>query len=243
MKPLAVPGRRRRPAAPGRPLRGVTLVELLVVMAIIGALLAFGVPAVGKTFRRMEGSSALSGVSRILTGARLAAIKGVSGATPGNLPAPVVVLFEKGGTGEQIRIRSFVDANQDYDLTAGERTIDDVVLADRFHFWKQGEAKDDLSKAVLFSSYQPPTATSVNTALTYRMVFLTNGSIAVPQNGACGRPTLTAGRGIYFADRDGLNYFRVTIHSDSVARPIAEKWVQGATVAETGYSSSGWSWL
>src|SRR5512140_1661661 len=97
MKPSAVAERRPEGAGPGRARRGMSLVELLVVMAILGALLAFGVPAVAKMLRRMQCSATLSGISRVLTTARLAAIKGVSGAAVGTPPAPVVVLIEKGG--------------------------------------------------------------------------------------------------------------------------------------------------
>ena len=79
----------RRPSASGAPCRGVTLVELLLVILILGALLAVGVPTVAKMLRRMECASALSGVTRVLTTARLAAIKGVSGATVTTPPAPV----------------------------------------------------------------------------------------------------------------------------------------------------------
>lgn len=227
-----------------RARRGISLVELLVVIAVFGALLAFGVPAVGKILRRTESSSTLSGIARVLGTARLAAIKGVSGATLTTPPAPVVVLVEKGGDGEQIRLRSFVDLfpanNPDYelDLANGDRILDDVLFGSSIFFWKQGEAKGDASKAILFDTYRPPGATADDTALSDRIVFLPSGGIAPPRDSDSGVPTATAGRGIYFADRNGLNYFRVTIPGDIVARPVTEKWVDSTT----GYSSAGWSW-
>jgi prepilin-type N-terminal cleavage/methylation domain-containing protein len=230
----------RRPRGPsrGRPVRGISLVELIVVLAIIGIVGLFSVPAIAKTFRRMQSQTALGGISRAATSARLGAIQGVSGATATAPPTPVVLLMEKGGTGEQIRLRSFVDANQNYAFDTGERVLDDLLFPDRFVYWKRGGTKGSLGEAAPFSTYQPPAATAPDTALANRIVFLPNGAIAVPQDTASARPTKDAGRGIYFADRDGLNYFRVTIYSDSLARPVAEKWVD----ASTGYATAGWSY-
>lgn len=231
--------RRPRGPSPGRAARGVSLIELLVVLAIIGIVGMFALPAIAKTLRRMQSQSTLSGIARAATSARLGAIRGVSGATATTPPAPVVLLIEKGGKGEQIHLRSFVDANQDYafDTTDGDRLVDDVLFPDRFVFWKQGGTKGDLDEAAPFSTYQPPTATAPDATLANRIVFLPNGAIAVPQDTASARPTKDAGRGIYFADRDGLNYFRVTIYSDTLARPVSEKWVD----ASTGYTTAGWS--
>lgn len=230
--------RRPRRPSPRRPARGISLVELLIVLAIIGIVGMFAVPALAKTFRRMQSQTALGGISRAAGAARLGAIKGVSGATATAPPTPVVLLMEKGGNGEQIRLRSFVDANQNYALDTGERILDDLLFPDRFVYWKRGGTKGSLAEAAPFSTYQPPTATAPNAALANRIVFLPNGSIAVPQDTASARPTKDAGRGIYFADRNGLNYFRVTIYSDSLARPVAEKWVDSST----GYASAGWSY-
>lgn len=230
--------RRRRGPLPGRPARGISLVELIVVLTIIGIVGLFAVPAIAKTFRRMQSQTALGGIARAANSARLGAIRGVSGATAVAPPAPVVLLMEKGGTGEQIRLRSFVDANQNYALDTGERVTDDVLFPDRFVYWKRGGTKGSLAEAAPFSTYQPPTATAPDAALANRIVFLPSGSIAVPQATASARPTKDAGRGIYFADRDGLNFFRVTIYSDTLARPVAEKWVD----ASAGYASAGWSY-
>lgn len=237
----------------GRPVRGVSLVELIVVLAIMGALLAFGVPAVAKMLRRMESASGLSGIARVLNTARLAAIKGVSGATaatpgtPAVPPAPVVVMIEKGGpSNEQIRIWSFVDVNQSYNFTAGERILDDVVFPESLVFWKESDGdagRGDIGKAVFFDSYDPPVAVDPEedsgSKLTDRIVFLPNGGIARPKESTNSvPPSPTGGRGIYFADSKGLNFFRVTIYSDNVARPVTEKWVDDTT----GYVSTGWRW-
>lgn len=233
--PKGAPRRRRV-----RARRGISLVELLIVVAVFGALLAFGVPAVGKILRRTESQSTLSGIARVLNTARLAAIKGVSGATLATPPAPVVVLVEKGGEGEQIRLRSFVDVDQDYDLdlSKGDRLLEDVLFGTSIFFWKRGDAKGDAAKAILFDTYRPPGEAADLEALSNRIVFLPTGGIVPPRDAASGPPTATAGRGIYFADRNGLNHFRVTIPGDRVARTVTEKWVD----ATTGYSSAGWSW-
>lgn len=233
---------RRLSAAPRRrAARGISLVELIVVMAILGALLAFGLPAVRKILRRTEGSSALSGIARVLNTARVQAIKGVSGATAATPPAPVVVLVSKGGEGQQIRLRSFIDlvpANApNYAEDAGDRIIEDVVFPGSVRFWKQGEAADDLETAVRFDSYRLP-GTTTDLTLDDRVVFLPTGGISPPRDSDSAPPTATDGRGIYFADRDGLNFFRVTIPSDAVARTVTEKWVDSTG----GYAVAGWSW-
>jgi hypothetical protein len=149
-------------------------------------------------------------------------------------------MIGKGGNGEQIRLRSFVDLDEDYalDLSKGDRMLDDVVFGASMFFWKQGQAQGDASKAILFDTYRPPGATSDDAALSDRVVFLPSGGIAPPRDSASGAPAPTAGRGIYFADRNGLNYFRVTIPGDIVARPVTEKWINSTT----GYSTAGWSW-
>jgi prepilin-type N-terminal cleavage/methylation domain-containing protein len=239
-------------AARRRALRGISLVELLIVMAILGALLAFGVPAVGKMLRRMECASGLSGMARVLNSARLAAIKGVSGATaatpttPAVPPAPVVVMIEKGGPkDDQIRVWSFIDTNQSYNFTTGERILDDIVFPRTLVFWKHGDgdvAKGDIDKAVFFDTYTPPVSIAgepTGDALTDRIVFLPNGGIVRPQEEKDSvPPTPTGGRGIYFADNKGLNYFRVTIYGDTVARAVSEKWIDDTS----GYATTAWSW-
>ena len=50
-------------------------------------------------------------------------------------------------------------------------------------------------------------------------------------------PTTTGGRGIYYADFGGKNYFRVTIDSDFSGKLRIDKYVDG-----TGYTTTGWIW-
>jgi hypothetical protein len=254
MKPSVLRRTRRRGGpSTARALRGVSPVELLAVLAILGALLAFGIPAVGKMLRRMEGSSTLSGITRVLNSARLASIKGVSLADAVTRPAPVVVMIERGGNGQQLRLWSFVDNNQNYAFdptgTPPERRLDDVLLGKSFFLWKKNAdgtngTKDqpdssDTASTSLFSAFLPPTPPSTTgTEMKDRIVFLPGGGIVTSRITARGRPDALAGRGIYVADKDGRNFFRVTIPSDIIAKPVSEKWVD----TTNGYSSSGWSW-
>ena len=74
--------------------------------------------------------------------------------------------------------------------------------------------------------------------LTDRIVFLPSGGIVPPEAMGCGLPTSSGGRGIYFADVQGKNFFRVTVESNLSGKLRVDKYVAGS-----GYVSSGWIWL
>ena len=63
--------------------------------------------------------------------------------------------------------------------------------------------------------------------------------IAAPQNSNSGSPQATApfGRGIYFADVTGKNYFRITISNTIASGTRVDKYVPGK-----GYVSDTWGW-
>ena len=204
---------RRHPA-------GFSLPELLVALVILAALALMVIPATQKLFRRIRTESTVSGIQRTLNQARLQAIKGGT---------QVVVQAEQGPAGSPIQLTSFVDANGNFSLDSGERVLTIYSSGwSRMVYWKHGGTAGDLNTAVPFDTYTPAGGAQ-NTSLKHLIAFLGTGGIAVPAAANSVVPTTTAGRGIYVADDSGLNYFRVTIYSDLISRPVVEKYDAGSS--------------
>jgi len=223
---------------------GFMLAELLVVFFLIGILTAFIAPVASKLIRRSEDLAACAAARQIITLARLEAVRRSTN---------VVVEISRGPDG-RIRLKAFQDrANdatvplpadeaaaagnnvQDTGTFATSPATDEPTLADvslsYVHFWKQGGTADDLGDAVHFDTY------GGNAGLTDRIVFLPSGGIAPPEDGGSGPSTTSGGRGVYFADWSGKNYFRVTVASDLSGKGRLDKYVDGR-----GYVTDGWTW-
>ncbi len=95
--------------------------------------------------------------------------------------------------------------------------LGDVSLSPRIHLWKYGGSQDDAADAIRFDGSQ--------------VVFLPTGGVAPPED-----PSTAPARGIYFADWEGKNYFRVTVESDLSGKARVDKYVG------SGYVESGWQW-
>lgn len=221
---------------------GFTVAELLIVSSLIGLVSAVAVPVAGKMIRHSKGLGAFASIRQVLATARLLAVR--RGAN---------VVVEIGLTeGKQIRLRTFQDRadNAAFPLPADELaaagnfrqdafgktpntdepTISEFVVSPGIHLWKAGGSKDDLG-AALFDGY------AGDPALIDRIVFLPSGGITAPQASDCVLPTASGGRGIYFADTLGKNFFRVTVESN-----LSGKFRVDKHVGSTGYVSNGWSW-
>jgi type II secretory pathway pseudopilin PulG len=214
-------------------------VELLVVIVIIGLLAAIAGPVATKWIRRSEDMAALASVRQVLAVARLEAIKS---------SANTVVVVGK-NSNNTIHLLSFRDkalvttsdplhdGNGQQD--AGEPTLGEVTLSLRIHLWKQGSTKDSVAGAVLFDTCVLPTTSNC-------IIFRPGGGISPPGSGLA---TPSGGRGIYFADWQGKNYFRVTVESDLSGKGRVDKYIEGSTC--TGgppcyyapTSATRWSWL
>lgn len=224
--------------------QGMSLIELLIVIAILAGFVLLAAPMAGKFIRRSQGLAAYSAVQQVLATARLQAVK--RGA---NVVVIVSVTPEN-----KIRLLTFQDrandeasplppdeaaaaANFQQDTTfakagAAEPTLGDVILPSTAVVWKQGQAIHDTGAGIGFDKYNG------NAVLTNRVAFLPSGGIAPPEDAVTsGLPTANGGRGIYFADILGRNYFRVTVDSDLSGRLRVDKYRAG-----TGYQSSGWAW-
>lgn len=224
---------------------GYTLAEALIVLALMGLVAVLAVPAAGKLIRHSRDLGAYSSVRQVLATARLLAVK--RGA---NVVVEISLTPEK-----MIRLRTFQDrANDataplpaDEQAAAGnfqqdtgtfatspdtdEPTLGEFTVPGGIALWKSGGTKDDLGAAAAFDKYAGD-ATVID-----RIVFQPSGGIVPPQDTSCGLPTASGGRGIYFADSQGMNFLRVTVETNISGKFRVDKFVAGS-----GYVSSGWSW-
>jgi prepilin-type N-terminal cleavage/methylation domain-containing protein len=105
---------------PGRGQRGFSLIEMLVVMALMMVLVALGIPALQNALHQSKMRGMVQEITVALRLARIDAIKTssrgivqiVPAADPGSLPL----------------VRAFSDRNSDSQLTAGEPVLASFVL-------------------------------------------------------------------------------------------------------------------
>jgi prepilin-type N-terminal cleavage/methylation domain-containing protein len=225
--------------------RGMTLIELLIVIGILAALTLLAAPLAGKIIRRANDVGAYASLRQVLASARLQAVK---------RQANVVVIISLDSSTKRIHLYTFQDRAKDdtnplpadeaaaagnfqQDTTfikagAGEPTLGEVILAANVRLWKFGGTPDDPTAAVGFDKYNG------DATLTDRIAFTPSGGIAPPEDTSTSAlPTASGGRGIYFADYTGRNFFRVTIDSDFSGKIRLDKYVDG-----TGYATTGWVW-
>jgi prepilin-type N-terminal cleavage/methylation domain-containing protein len=213
---------------------GYTLAETLIVLALIGLVSVIAVPVAGRLIRHSRGLGAFSSVRQVLATARLQAVK--RGA---NVVVEISLSEEK-----SIRLRTFQDRANDVTLplpadeqtaagnfqqdtfsnpAVNEPTLGEFTVAQGISVWKHAGTKHDLAEG--------------DASVVDRIVFLPSGGILPPQDTACGLPTPSGGRGLYFADDQGMNFFRITVETNNTGKFRVDKYVPG-----TGYVTRGWSW-
>jgi prepilin-type N-terminal cleavage/methylation domain-containing protein len=225
---------------------GFSLIELLLVLALLGIIAAVAVPVASKMIRRARAFGALASVRQVFAVARMQAIR---------RGANVVVVATLTPDG-LIHLHTFQDRANDatFPLPADEQaaagncrqdagafatspatdepTLADTDIAAGVRLWKHGDAADTLGTGMSFDVYNG------EPLLADRVVFLPSGGIVPPQDPATsGLPTASGGRGIYFADFAGRNYFRVTVESDLTGRIRSDKYQESR-----GYVAGGWTW-
>jgi Tfp pilus assembly protein FimT len=216
--------------------RGFGLVESLVVVCLMSIGVLFAMPFAGTMIRRAEGVGAISTIRATLASARIQAVK-----TGANV---VVVISRSQNNG--VRLLTFRDkasltasSANDGDGTqeSGEPTLGMIDMDTQLHLWKYGGAKDDVATAAAFDGYVINDV--LNADLKNRIVFQPTGGIAAPKNSNSGAPQAAApfGRGIYFADATGKNFYRVTMSNTIASGARVDKYVQGQ-----GYVSGSWGW-
>ncbi len=236
------------------------MIELFVVVLLIGLLVLLVSPIAGKWIRRSEDMAAFGTARQVLAVARLEAVKRTANVvveislSPENRIRLRTFQDRANDTTSPLPGSSTIPPT-DEALAAGncvqdtgaftgspatdEPTLGDVSLSPRIHFWKQGGSIDDVSDAIRFDKYAdtPGSGNTSCASSTDRIIFLPNGGISTPQHTGSGPLTTTGGRGIYFADLQGKNYFRVTVESDLSGKVRVDKYVAGS-----GYVTSGWTW-
>jgi prepilin-type N-terminal cleavage/methylation domain-containing protein len=225
----------------------MTLLEVLITIAILGVLALLAAPSAAKLIRRSQDLAAYSSMRQVLASARLQAVK---------RGANVVVLVNL--TPEnKIHLHTFQDrandetnplpgdeqgaaANFQQDIgtfltspATDEPTLGDVVLPSNVVVRKQ-----DGTSGIAFDEY------AGNATLTDRIVFLPTGGIAPPEDSDSRPPDTSGGRGIYFADAAGKNYFRVTVDSNVSGRLRVDKYMPTTTARypTAGYRPTEWQW-
>jgi type II secretory pathway pseudopilin PulG len=222
----------------------MTFIEVLVVVAILAVLVLLVTPVAGKIIRRANDLGAFASLRQVMASARLQAVK---------RQANVLLLISLDPE-KRIHLYTFQDrANDDTNplpadeaaaagnfkqdpsfikAGAGEPTLGEVILGANVRLWKFGGTPDNLTAAVGFDKYNG------DATLTDRIAFTPSGGIAPPEDTSTSAlPTTSGGRGIYFADYTGRNFFRVTIDSDFSGKIRLDKYVDG-----TGYTTTGWVW-
>jgi len=235
------------------------MIELLIVVVLVGILAVIASPVAGKWIRRSEDMAALSSARQVLAVARLEAVRRTANVvvevslSPDNRirlrtfqdrandttsPLP--------GTSSPPTDEAKAAGNCIQDIgtfgtspTTDEPTLGDVSLSARIHFWKQGGTKDSVTDGIRFDTYvdTPGSGNTSCASSTNRIIFLPGGGISPPQDTGSGAVTSAGGRGIYFADWQGKNYFRITVESDLSGKARVDKYVAGL-----GYVTSGWHW-
>jgi len=216
--------------------KGFGLLETLVVITLTAITALFAVPFAGTMIRRAEGAGAISAIRAALASARIQAVK---------TGANVVVIISRNAN-NAIHLHTFRDkasltatsANDGNGVQeSGEPSLDPRDIDTHLRLWIYGGPKDDLATAAVFDGYLVNDV--LNASLTNRIVFLPTGGIAAPKNANSGVPQPTApfGRGLYFADTTGKNYFRVTISNTIASGARVDKYVPGL-----GYISGSWGW-
>jgi type II secretory pathway pseudopilin PulG len=234
----------------------MTLMEVLITIAILGALALLAAPAAAKLIRRSQALAAYSSMQQVLASARMQAVK---------RGCNVVVVVDL--TPEnKIHLHTFQDrandetsplptaeqdkaANFQQDEFGGptdpknEPTLGDVVLPSTVVIRKYGGNPNLIGPGVAFDGYTPPTLPAPP-ADSNRIAFLPTGGIAPPEDSGSGPPDPSGGRGIYFADAAGKNYFRVTVDSEVSGRIVVDKYMETTTTLHqtAGYRPSEWQW-
>jgi len=225
---------------------GFGLPEMLTILALLGVVGVATLPLAGKMIRRARTFGALASIRQVFAVARMQAIRRGTN---------IVVVATRTPEGF-IHLHTFQDRANDStaplpadELAAAgngvqdtgsfatspatdEPTLSDVTITAGVRYWKQGGIADDLTDGMSFDRYNS------DPSLADRVIFLPGGALSPPQDpSTSGLPTAAGGRGLYFADSDGQNFFRVTVESDLTGKIRSDKFEK-----DLGYVGSGWTW-
>lgn len=197
-----------------RSVRGFSLIEMLVVLALAAILMFFSVPALLTTIRQSRLRGVAQETTVLIRQARLDAIKTSSQA--------VVRIVPPSPADPIGRIEAFSDRNSDGKLEAGEPVLGRVELPNRV-FFKDAAGNTDKASVEGFSD------NAESSALPNIARFQSNGAI----------DKLGAYR---FAD-DSDNYLEVRVEPAATARVEVRKWNEARNdYFANGANGEAWSW-
>jgi prepilin-type N-terminal cleavage/methylation domain-containing protein len=201
-----------------RSVRGFSLVEMLVVLALAAILMFFSVPALLTTMRqaRLRGVAQESTV--LMRQARLDAIKTSSQAVVRIVPSTPADPIP--------RVEAFSDRNLNGKLDAGEPVLGRVEVPARVFFKDQAGNTDKASVENFIAN--PENSSMPNVAM-----FQSDGTIKKD-------PLKSDLDGAYHFADDSDNYLRVRVEYNT-ARIEVQKWQNGKWIAN-GENGEAWSW-
>jgi prepilin-type N-terminal cleavage/methylation domain-containing protein len=197
---------------PGRGRRGFTLIEMLVVMAIMLTLVALGIPALQLAMHESKIRGITTEVTVLMRQARIDAIK-----TSGQ---GVVQIIPSTGAGDPGHVRAFSDRNSNATLDAGEPVLASFELPTGVTFTDCKGLTDKDS----VDTFSADPAGGPNIA-----IFKSDGSLA-------------AIRGSFrFGDPYG-NYMEVHVEPAATARIEVRKCEDGSTYVSNHDNAKAWTW-
>lgn len=202
---------------PGRGRRGFTLIEMLVVMAIMLALVALGIPALQLAMHESKIRGITTEVTVLMRQARIDAIK-----TSGQ---GVVQIIPSTGAGDPGHVRAFSDRNSNATLDAGEPVLGNIPLPTGISFVDCAGKTDKDSVDGFFTD----PAGGPNLA-----VFTGSGSLKVDED-----KNVTEGA-FRFGDPYG-NVMEVFVKPITTAKIQIRKCEAGAYVANNE-NAKAWTW-
>ena len=196
----------------GRDQRGFTLIEMLVVLALVAILMFISAPAIYNMVRQSKLRGITQEVTTLMRQARLDAIKSSAQA--------VVKIVPANATNPIPSVQAFSDRNADGLLSAGEPVLATFPLPKGVTFMAQDLTVD----AGSVSGFSPDPG---GAGLPKVALFQRDGSVA-------------AVGAFRFADQN-QNFLEVRVEPAATARIEVHKW-QGGKWISNGEGGQAWQW-
>jgi type IV fimbrial biogenesis protein FimT len=196
----------------GRDQRGFTLIEMLVVLALVAILMFISAPAIYNAVRQSKLRGITQEVTTLMRQARLDAIKSSAQA--------VVKIVPADATNPIPSVQAFSDRNADGLLSAGEPVLATFPLPKGVTFM----APDSTVDAASVSGFSPDPGGG---GLAKIALFQRDGSV-------------TAVGAFRFADQN-QNFLEVRVDPIATARIEVHKWQGGKWIAN-GEGGQAWQW-